>query len=272
MVEKAVDRRGVNRGLFSALFDDRDYQRLPAEARLVLLTARLCKQAGPGVIFRYYPEVLAHQTGLTLRRVEAAVDALKAARFADLEDGVLWIRNGLRYDPNLRLSDPKHLKSVARSLADLPRAEIVLRFCDYYHIARPFEAPSETYPTRSKEKGVRSKEPPSPHDSHERHPAGQSPLETFERFWTEYPRRIGKPATLKAWLSCPRQPKPSARHDPPCTTPDAVLAGLTCWSAYWVRQQTPEDRIPYPATWLNDRRWETPPAVPKDPYDEFPRN
>jgi hypothetical protein len=71
--------RGVNRSLYSAIFDDPDFQALPAEARLVLLTARLCPQAGPGAIFTCYPEVLARQTGLSARRVEAALTALEAA-------------------------------------------------------------------------------------------------------------------------------------------------------------------------------------------------
>ena len=54
------------RSVFSRLFDDPDYQKLSQRARHLLLTARQCRSAGPAAIFRYYPETLAHQTGLTI--------------------------------------------------------------------------------------------------------------------------------------------------------------------------------------------------------------
>ena len=139
--------RGVNRSLYSALFDDPDFQALPAAARHTLLTARLCPQAGPGAIFICYPEILARQTGLSLRCIEGALKALEGAGWIQREGLILWVVNGLRYDPTLRLADPKHRKAVTRSIASLPRLEIILRFCDYYGIPRPFDAPSETKTT-----------------------------------------------------------------------------------------------------------------------------
>jgi hypothetical protein len=57
---------------------------------------------------------------------------------------VLWVVNGLRYDPSLRLADPKHRIAVTRAIASLPHLNIALRFCDYYGIPRPFDAPSQT--------------------------------------------------------------------------------------------------------------------------------
>ena len=137
------DYRGVFRGLYSSLFDSPEYQALSADARLVLLTARLCKQAGPAVIFRFYPALMATQTGLKLDRVNAAVSELAAAGWVEFEAGILWVKNALRYDPSLRLADRKHVSAVVRALAELPRVAIVLRFCDYYEIARPFEGPSK---------------------------------------------------------------------------------------------------------------------------------
>jgi hypothetical protein len=45
------------------------------------------------------------------------------------------------------LADVKHRKAVERAISELPKLEIVLRFCDYYQITRPFEGPSKTLPT-----------------------------------------------------------------------------------------------------------------------------
>lgn len=142
-----MSSRGVNRSLYSAIFDGPDFQALPAQARHVFLTARLCPQAGPGAIFVCYPEVLARQTGLPCRQVEGALKALEAAGWIQREGLILWVVNGLRYDPTMHLSDVKHQKAVARSVAALPHLQIVLKFCDYYKITRPFDAPSKTETT-----------------------------------------------------------------------------------------------------------------------------
>lgn len=153
-----MSSRGVYRGIFSALPDDPDFQRLPPSARLVFYTVRLCKQAGPAAIFRYYPVVLAEQTGLAPKALEAALVALERGAWIEREGVILWVRNGLRYDPSVRLSDPKHRKAIERHLAELPKLDIVLRFCDYYQFARPFEGPSKTYPNLALREGDRDRE------------------------------------------------------------------------------------------------------------------
>jgi hypothetical protein len=134
--------RGVYRGVRCALFDDPRFQQLSPSARHTLLTARLCLQAGPASIFRYYLDVLAAQTGLPPEKVQAALVELERAGWIELEGPVLWIRNGLRHDPNMRLADRKHRAAVVRAVDGLPRGPIVERFCHYYEIARAFEDPA----------------------------------------------------------------------------------------------------------------------------------
>lgn len=140
--------RGVYRGLYSALPDDPDFQRLSPQARLVLYTLRVCKQAGPGVIFRYYPELLMAQTGLRYQAVETALQELERGVWIMREGVVVWVRNGLRYDPYMNLGNEKQRKGVLRSIEELPRLPIVLKFCDYYGLQHPFSlTPRETTET-----------------------------------------------------------------------------------------------------------------------------
>lgn len=151
-----MSRRGVYRGIFSAMLDDPDYQRLTSDARLVLLTLRLCAQAGAAAIFRFYPTVLAEQAGLEIERVEKALIELSsspssAESWVVREGPIVWVRNGLRYDPNLRLADPKHRKSVERAVQALPRLDIVASFCEYYGLASPFEDSPEGLPRVSED-------------------------------------------------------------------------------------------------------------------------
>lgn len=145
-----MSERGVYRGIYSALADDPDYQELSAKERLVLLTARICKQAGPAGIFRYYPALLAAQTGLSLKDIELALGGLGHADWIRHEGPILWIRNALRHDPSMHLKNKKHLHAITEWLKELPRLQIVLDFCRYYEIAQPFDSLSDSHTNGSR--------------------------------------------------------------------------------------------------------------------------
>lgn len=148
--------RGVFRGVYSALFDDSDYQHLPPPARLVLLTVRLCANAGLPVIFTYSVDTLMRQTGYRRQDIETALKTLQAGGWIERDASLLWVRNGLKYDPLVRPEkNPKHRSAVIRWLEGLPKHPLVLRFCDYYQIPYPFERVSDTHaigPFKEKEK------------------------------------------------------------------------------------------------------------------------
>ena len=68
----------------------------------------------------------------------------------------------------------------------------------------------------------------------------------FDRFWAAYPRKTAKPDALKAFL----------RINPDPETVERSLAAVEKQRAspQWTRDDG--QYIPYPATWLNGRRWE----------------
>jgi hypothetical protein len=170
--------RGTYRGIFSALVDDPDFQRLSARARHVFLTLRVCPQLGPAGIFRHYPAVLAEQAGYDLDEIEKALSELAAGRWIIREGPILWLRNALRHDPSIRLSDAKHRKTVYRWISGLPKLGIVLTFCDYYEMARPFEGPEKALPRPSaqeKEKDSESEKDKETDSESEKEPGDGSP-------------------------------------------------------------------------------------------------
>lgn len=71
----------------------------------------------------------------------------------------------------------------------------------------------------------------------------------FALFWSAFPRRVSKQAAIKAW----------AQLKPTPELVDTILAAL----AWQVRQPSwTKDGgafVPYPASWLNGRRWEDEP-------------
>jgi hypothetical protein len=133
--------RGVYRGIHSSLLDDPDFQRLTPRARHVLLTVRLCVEAGPACIFRYYPEVLCRRTGYSRRHLNDALTELEQAQWIVLDADVLWIRNGLRHDPHIRLSNPHHVDAAVRQIEALPSssARLIAKFCQYYKIGKAID-------------------------------------------------------------------------------------------------------------------------------------
>jgi len=71
----------------------------------------------------------------------------------------------------------------------------------------------------------------------------------FEQFWSAYPKKVAKQAAFKTFRNIPKIE----------ATLDKILAGVEKWenSGQW---QDPQF-IPYPATFLNQKRWED--EIPK---------
>lgn len=135
---------GVYRGVYTSLVDDPDFQRLTPQARHVLATMRLSRDIGPGCIWRAYLDPIARRTGWSLKIVERSLHELVTMGWIEWDGVILWIKNGLRYDPTFKISDEKHVKAITKHIASLPKREIVVRFCQYYKITCPFDAPSKT--------------------------------------------------------------------------------------------------------------------------------
>ena len=70
----------------------------------------------------------------------------------------------------------------------------------------------------------------------------------FDRFWSAYPRKVGKPAAIRTWKKTWSKPN--------LVTSDGIMAGLERWKQTEQWQKEDGKFIPYPATFLNQRRWE----------------
>lgn len=80
-----------------------------------------------------------------------------------------------------------------------------------------------------------------------------APQIAFSEFWALYPRKTSKIAAEKAWTKITRSVDPAL-----------IIAAVPAHIAQWKREQRPLDKVPYPATWLNDGAWQDElPAVPE---------
>lgn len=154
--------RGEYRAIHVALIDDPDFLQLSPPARLALMTLKLILGvSGIDVVRALVPELMA-TTGYDEATIRAAVDELTAGRWILIEGRVVWLRNGLRFEPSKPLASENGRKGISAHLETLPRVALVNRFADYYGLPRPFpelddpadsegatEPPSNPLPTPS---------------------------------------------------------------------------------------------------------------------------
>lgn len=132
--------RGNYRALYASFWDDADQQALSHLAYRVLTTLKGTLPAtGIGVVF---DDMLAERCACTVPEIQAAYAELERAKgdsgigWIVRERNVIWLVNGLRYEPNLRPSDVKHQQHVVEWLTQFGGAksslDVVRRYRSYY--------------------------------------------------------------------------------------------------------------------------------------------
>ena len=80
--------------------------------------------------------------------------------------------------------------------------------------------------------------------------------EGFERFWSAYPRKQAKPPAVKAF----------AKIQPDDALLTTMLSALARQAASEQWKKDGGQFVPYPASWLNARRWEDEQPIDDDPF------
>lgn len=144
--------RGEYRPIYTVLIDDPDFQKLSRDAKLLFFVLKL--SLGPSGIGVVYDPVLASRTGIPSEGVREGMKELSAGDWVRRQATVVWIRNGLAFEPNLSLENSNHRKSIEKHLRGLPKLEIVNSYADYYDIDRPFDGVGAGIPSEGVEQGV----------------------------------------------------------------------------------------------------------------------
>lgn len=79
----------------------------------------------------------------------------------------------------------------------------------------------------------------------------------FAEWWKAYPRKTAKKAAEKAYKAARRGG----------ATQEALIAGIERSVRSWQREGRAKDKYPYPATWLNQGRWEDEETTPQDVFE-----
>lgn len=124
--------RGESRAIYVAVTDDPDFLSLSRDAKLLWYTLKM--RMGASGIDAIYPGQLADLTGISYDAVDGVLSELEGARWIVRERNVVWLRNGLRFDPYMSTGNRRHLSAVCGHLSGLPKYNIINEFCSYYNI------------------------------------------------------------------------------------------------------------------------------------------
>jgi len=134
--------RGAYRATYSVMLDTDEFRQLSSDARLVLHTIKITRLNNMAGIFVCRDEdlsTISGQSGLAIGRVSKAIRILIDTQWIAYREGILWIRNQLKFTPGVSLKNPKHKVGVENILKSLWKSEIVANFCEYYDLTYPFD-------------------------------------------------------------------------------------------------------------------------------------
>ncbi len=146
--------RGPYRSNYCIMFDDSQFRNLPRDAKQLLTMLKMTRLTNMAHIF--YCDTgclvtLSEQTGMTLEEVKNSIRILSEYHWVYYQDNILWIRNGLKFEPTYNPNNQNHRTCIQNILKGLPKSEIVVKYCQYYGFEIPFEWPSNGAPIVSED-------------------------------------------------------------------------------------------------------------------------
>ncbi len=120
----------------------------------------------------------------------------------------------------------------------------------------PVKGPAQTGPLPSTQASKQEHSVITDGDDHEHGATPTSPRTAkptnaaldarFDEFWDAYDRKVAKGAAVKAWRAALRRG----------VTPDHLITAAAAFHAKQVRDDTPSEFVPHPASWLNAERYD----------------
>lgn len=171
-----MSERGEHRAIYTVLLQSPEFLELSPDGQLVWFHLKLMLgPAGIDVIPAAEAQ-LEETTGMGSERVRDGISDAIEVGLLRRERNVLWIPNGLRFEPSRSLENENHVKSIVRHIGGLPKLAIVNDFAEYYGLEPPFPelcpagCPSDGIPDHGKrrtENGKRKTETLStPREAH----------------------------------------------------------------------------------------------------------
>jgi len=144
-IDKGLDGRGLYRSIYCAIWSDSDFRKFSPDEKLVFLYLRTSPLSNLIALYPFWIEPIEQQTGLSREAIQRALSTLSDRGWIAIEDGLVWIKKGLRFDPQISLRHENHLIGIKKAVLALPRLGLVRDFIDFYGIDMPYPIPPRSH-------------------------------------------------------------------------------------------------------------------------------
>lgn len=124
--------RGDYVSTYVAIVDDPDYKGLSPDAKLLFWTLQHWPEGNKVGIFAAFPDAIMDRTGLTKKAMTAAKTELQTSHHALWDGNFVWLRNRLRFSPELAWKNEKQMAGLKNELLGLPKTRLLSKFAEYY--------------------------------------------------------------------------------------------------------------------------------------------
>jgi hypothetical protein len=242
----------------------------PAHVPLVAIYLCTCPSSTQWGVF-YLPVVLiCNDTGRSRAEVEGALEGLQGHGFAKFESTaeVVWVVNMCRDQVGVLKAKDNRVKAAADAAADILKMPFGIEWYEHYRRAlqlppmaldSPFEAPPKGEAPSEALRSQKQDQEQEQEQKQKQTPALGSadaqplliPTTPTSRFdfaavYARYPRKLGK---REGMASCEKLIRTPGDFE-------ALAHGVDAFVAQVRKLRTPEDKIPYWSTFVNERRWE----------------
>jgi len=144
--------KGAYRSVYSAIWDDPEFQGFSPTAQLIFLHLRTSKECNFPCVFVWYRSTLYERMPMMDQAlIDAGIEELLQAGWIRYDRPVLWITKGLKNEPSFVPSNEKQVSGIANIIRTLPKVRLVSDFASMYDIPygssgspphAPMQAPS----------------------------------------------------------------------------------------------------------------------------------
>src|SRR5574341_560561 len=125
--------RGPYRSIYCVLWDSPEFQQLPSDAKTLFMYLRTGPDCNFPCIFVFRRLGLREQFhDWPDARIDAGIDALIDASFIRVSMPLIWIVNGLRYDPSYVPANSKQKSGIEAILKSLPKCQLINECAEFY--------------------------------------------------------------------------------------------------------------------------------------------
>lgn len=257
--ERMADVQGADRRryrkVYTRLWTNREFQALNDSHKVAALYLLSGPQTNRIGLFRLSLGEAGEDLGVSVAMIRTRVDHVCRSFDWHFDHGskVIWIPTWWTFNPPAEKSN--NFKGALSDLGDVPKTPLITKFFNNFlgipvalhEILRsraPFEQCSDTVVTQEQE----TRQDKQEQETSTALARGDARVR-FERFWDEYPRKVGKDAAWREWL----------KRSPDDDLTDQMIAAVRHQraSAQWVKQGG--EFIPHPRTWLHQGRWQDEP-------------